>query len=202
VRGVVSKILMALHDANGTSQTTQYMVRQLVRRISYLLCTDTAAIQKQAGSRENGNDVDGRGDSTDSSGNGGAIRIHVDYTLDSPLIAAALQVVVEDELTGAVPRTDIFNRSVQRRKAAPPRRHAGTKILREIYSDDDTEVEGAVVHFSSALHAARELVLENVMYGNSDVDEIDMGMSYVRMYPSTLLAFSISAISPFSPFLA
>jgi hypothetical protein len=113
----------------------------------------------------------------DHRGNGRSV-LRSDYTLERTLIAAALPVVVSKTaaVAGAIPRPDIFHRVVVRELARLPR-HSGTSILREAFTDDETEA-GTIarkVYFSSALLAARERALEHFTQKNFEIDEIDVG---------------------------
>jgi hypothetical protein len=110
-----------------------------------------------------------------------------DYTLERALIAAALSVVVSKKsaVTGAIPRPDIFHRVVVREPARLPR-HSGTSILREAFTDDETEAGTTArrVCFSSALLAARERALQHLTQKNCEIDEIDIGTMIVWHLPA------------------
>jgi hypothetical protein len=102
-----------------------------------------------------------------------------DYTLERALIAVALPVDVSKNAAvgGAVPRPDIFHRVVVREPARPPR-HSGMSILREAFTDDETEAGTTTarrVCFSSALLAARDRALEHFTDKKGEIDEIDIG---------------------------
>lgn len=146
VRPLVTKILLAVQGLQDATEATCHAAHQLIGRVPHLLYNDTSAVQA-ANSR-------------------GKRRVVADFTLTRALIAAAQQIEIpETVLAGAIPRPDIFNRTVVRTR---------TLFLHSCTSGDEDDSADC---FPSALHAVQDLSLSSYQVWQMDnsIDEIAIG---------------------------
>jgi hypothetical protein len=156
VRSIVTKVLIAVQSMPDTTAATHYAARQILFRLRYLLCIDTAASLK-ASDRF----LKWSSDRIGCDEGSGSI-------LGRSLTRRIRDMLVPDKVrSGAQPRPDIFNRPL-----------IGCRRLSSSTSGNDVRM-GASSYFTSALRAAQDFSFGSTKVkhlNEATIDDIAIGM--------------------------
>jgi hypothetical protein len=156
VRSLVTKVLIALQSMPDTTPATHYAARQVLFRLRYLLCIDTAAsLEASELFSKWRSDRNGRDESK------GCI-------LERSLIGSIRDMLVPDKVrSGAQPRPDIFNRPM-----------TGCRRSSSWTPGMDVRM-GASSYYTSALRAAQDFSFGSTKVrhlNEATIDDISIGM--------------------------
>lgn len=165
VRHIVTKTLIAIQSMNDTTLVTHHAVRQILYRLRYLLCIDTAAsisamtrYTKWRYQRYHNNRI-----------------IDNDNSIfEQKLVTSVRNMLISDKVrSGAQPRPDIFNRPII------SYRHGGNRDMNRSDGDDGVCDRSTIsTYYSSAMHATYDFSFQSTLtqhLNETTIDDIAIG---------------------------